>query len=348
MSATNGPDSSSLGHVLWNWMSNSTASSSDDSATQITCYVLPYGLMGFVAHLAMFYGIALSSFNRCPYNYRKPLEHSRRDLVFGIGGLVISFLMGFGTFKRCSGTTYYVLIALSKILTTVASSIMGIHIAWNIRGRAKLEDDDQSQLQVTHHNTLRWLILEVVGSILEFTGVIMLLMESHDAVAKNRTPIMVISLLLVGLIGISVGIIITWLEVRQREQRRMEWEVRRVRAESKELRARPQSEQPRGRAPNRRQDTPNGNSGAGESPAPSSRQEHRRRSGSDDGVQEARRVSPSPVGDRQDIEAQGLIIPAEDDEPDNEPTLYNYQDVFNSVRQFVLVTGATFALFVTL
>lgn len=59
-------------------------------------------------------------------------------------------------------------------------------------------------------------------------------------------------------------------------------------------------------------------------------------------------MSPSPVGERQDIEAQGLIVPAEKDEPGNEPTLYNYQDVFNSVRQFVLVTGATFALFVTL
>lgn len=233
MSATNGPDSSTLGHVLWNWISNSTASSSDDSATQIKCYVLPYGLLGFVAHLAMFYGIALSSFNRCPYNYRKPLQHSTRDLVFGIGGLVICCLMAVGTFKRCSGTKYYVLIAVSKVLTTFASSAMGIHIAWNIRGRAKLEDDDQSQLQITHHKTLRWLIFEFVGSILEFTGVIMLLMESHDAVAKNRTPIMVTSLFLVGLIGISLGVIITWLEMRQRAQRRMEWEVRRIQAECK-------------------------------------------------------------------------------------------------------------------
>lgn len=348
MAATNAPDSSTLGHVLWNWISNSTASSSDDSATQITCYVLPYGLMGFVAHLAMFYGIALSSFNRCPYNYHEPLQHSTRDLVFGIGGLVISCLLGIGTFKRCSGTKYYVLIAVSKVLTTIASSIMGIHIAWNIRGRAELEDDDQSKLQITHHNTLRWLILEVIGSILEFTGVIMLLMESHDAVAKHRTPIMVTSLLLVGLIGISVGIIITWLEVRQRAQRRMEWEVRRVRAECKELRARPQSEQPRGRAPNRRQGTPNSDSGSEESPAPGSHQQDRRRSGSNNQVQDARRVSLSPIGERQDIEAQGLIIPAENDEPDDEPTLYNYQDVFNSVRQFILVTGATFALFVTL
>lgn len=348
MSAANAPDSSSLGHILWNWISNSTASRSDDFATQMTCYAFPYGLLGFVAHLAMFYGIAISSFNRCPWNYRKPLEHSRRDLVFGISGLIISCIFTAITMYRCSGTKYYMIIAFSKILMTAASSAIGIHIAWNIRGRGKLEDDDQSQLQITHHNTLRWLTIEVVGSVLEFTGVVMLLKNSQDAVAKNKTPIMVISLFLAGFVGISLGIGITWLEVRRRAQRRMEWEVRKVRSKYTASRERPASEQQRGRAPNRRQDTPNGESRAGESPRRVSRQEGRRRSGRHDAVQDDGRDSPSPDGRGQDIEAQGLIAPAGKDEPEKEPDLYHYQDVLNSVKQFVLVAGATFGLLVTL
>ncbi|KAG6365471.1 hypothetical protein INS49_007082 [Diaporthe citri] len=347
MTAANGPDSSTLGHILWNWLSNSTASTSDDSATQIKCYAFPYGLLGFVAHLAMFYGIALSSFNRCPYNYRKPLQHSRRDLALGISGLIISCLLTAGTIKRCSGTKYYLLIASSKILMTFASSAVGIHIAWNIRGRGKLEDDDQSQLQITHHNTLRWLIIEVIGSILEFTGVIMLLKESHGAVAKNRTPIMVISLFLAGFIGIFLGIGITWLEVRQRAQRRMEWEIRKLRTKCAPVEERLAPEQPPGRSPNR-QDTPNGEREAEDSTGPGPRQDDRRRSGRHDADQDARRESPSPVGRGRDIEAQGLIAPAGKDEPDEQPDLYHYQDVLNSAKQFVVVAGATFGIFVTL
>lgn len=348
MSAANAPDSSSLGHVLWNWVSNSTASTSNDSATQIKCYAFPYGLLGFVAHLAMFYGIALSSFNRCPWNFRKPLEHSKRDLVFGILGLLFSFFLTAGTIYRCSGAKYYILIASSKVLMTISSSAIGIHIAWNIRGRGKLEDDDKSKLQINHHNTLRWFTVEVIGSILEFTGVIMLLRESRDAVAKNLTPILVTSLFLAGLVGISLGVVITWLEVRQRAQRRRDWEIRKVQKRYKDLRPRPPSEQPRGRAPNRRQDAPNGENGARELPAAGPHQENRSRSGGHDGPHDARRVSPSPVGERRDIEAQGLIAPAAKDDPDKEPTLYHYQDVFNSVKQFILVVGATFGLFVTL
>ncbi|KAL2289147.1 hypothetical protein FJTKL_02951 [Diaporthe vaccinii] len=240
------------------------------------------------------------------------------------------------------------LIAFSKILMTAASSAIGIHIAWNIRGRGKLEDDDQSQLQITHHNTLRWLTIEVVGSVLEFAGVVMLLKHSQDAVAKNKTPIMVISLFLAGFVGISLGIGITWLEVRQRAQRRMEWEVRKVRSKYTASMERPASEQQRGRAPNRRQDKPNGESRAGESPRRVSRQEGRRRSGRHDAIQDDGRDSPSPDGRGQDIEAQGLIAPTGKDEPEKEPDLYHYQDVFNSVKQFILVAGATFGLFVTL
>lgn len=349
MTAANAPDSSSLGHILWNWISNSTASRSDDFATQMTCYAFPYGLLGFAAHLAMFYGIALSSFNRCPWNYRRPLEHSKRDLVFGISGLVISCVFTVITLYRCSGAKYYVLIALSKILMTLASSAVGIHIAWNIRGRGSLEgDDNQSQLQITHHNALRWLTVEVVGSVLEFTGVIMLLGESHDAVAKNKTPIMVISLFLAGFIGISLGAGITWLEVRQRAQRRMDWEVRKGRTECTALRERLAAEQQRGRFSNRREGTPNSEREAGAYPDPGPRQEGHRRSGQRGAAQDGRGNSPSPAGRGRDIEAQGLIAPGGEDKPEEEPELYHYQDVLNSVRQFVLVVGVTFGLFVTL
>lgn len=348
MSAANAPDSSSLGHILWNWISNSTASRSDDFATQMTCYAFPYGLLGFVAHLVMFYGIAISSFNRCPWNYRKPLEHSRRDLVFGISGLIISCIFTVITMYRCSGAKYYMLIAFSKILMTAASSAIGIHIAWNIRGRGRLEDDNQSQLQITHHNTLRWFTIEVVGSVLEFTGVVMLLKDSHDAVAKNKTPIMVISLSLAGFMGICLGIGITWLEVRQRAQRRMEWEVRKIRSKCTASKERPASGQRRGRAPNRRQDAPYGESGAEESPGRRPPDEGNRRSDRNSAVRDVRRNSSSPDARGHDIEAQGLMTPAAEDEPETEPDLYHYQDVLNSVKQFILVAGATFGLFVTL
>ncbi|KAK2605430.1 hypothetical protein N8I77_008267 [Diaporthe amygdali] len=347
MSAANAPDSSTLGHVLWNWFSNSTASTSDESATQIKCYAFPYGFLGFLAHLAMFYGIALSSFNRCPWKFNSPLEHSRRDLVFGIIGLVISCLLTAGTMYRCSGTQYYVLIASSKILTTVASSAIGIHIAWNIRGRGKKKEIDLKKDRITHHNALKWLIVEVVGSILEFTGVIMLLEESHDAAVKNKTPIMVMSLFLAGFMGISLGVGIAWLEVRQHGQRRMEWEIRKVQIKCTALEERLAPEEPRGRSLNRRRGAPNRESRAEESRNLGPRQEGRR-AGSCDAVRDPRRNSLSPVIRVRDLEAQRLIVRAGEDEADKEPILYYYKDILNSAKQVVLVAGATFGFFVTL
>lgn len=347
MSAASTPDSSTLGHVLWNWVSNSTASSSDDSATQIKCYAFPYGLLGFVAHLAMFYGIAISSFNRRPLDFCKPLKYLRRDLIFGVTGLVISCVLTAGTIYRCSGTKYYVLIAVSKMLTTIASSAISIHIAWNIRGIRKKDENDQQKAKITHHNTLQWLIIEVVGSILELIGVIMLLEESHDAVVKNKTPIIVTSLFLATVVGISIGFGITWFEVRQRGQRRMEWEVRKVQAKCTALEARLASKEPRGRALGRRQDIPNSNRGAEEPPGAGSRQE-RHQSDRRDAGQDARRNSLSPGVRQRDLEAQRLIAPAGEGEADEKPVLYNYQDVLNSAKQFVMVLGASFGLFVTL
>lgn len=344
MSATNAPDSSSLGHILWNWISNSTASRSHDFSTQMTCYAFPYGALGFTAHLAMFYGIVLSSFNRCPWKYCKPLEHSGYDMAFGIIGLVISCVFTTITMYRCSGARYYMLIAVSKLLMTMASTAVGLRIAWNIRGRVKLDDDDddrQAQLRMTHHNALRWLAIEVVGFMVEFTGIAMLLKDNHDAVAKNKKPIMIISLCIAAFIGISVGVGITWLEVRQRGQRRMEWEVRKVEE-------RLESQQPRGRAANRPRGTPNGEDGAEQSPSPGPHQQGRRRSGRHVGLEDAPRGSPSPAGRPRDSEAQGLIGPAGEDDSGKGPDLYHYRDVLNSVKQFILVAGATFGLFVTL
>lgn len=341
MSATNAPDSSSLGHILWNWISNSTASRSDDFSTQMTCYAFPYGALGFTAHLAMFYGIVLSSFNRCPWKYSKPLKHSGCDMAFGIIGLVISCVFTTITMYRCSGARYYMLIAVSKVLMTMASTAVGLHIAWNIRGRGKLEDDDQSQLRVTHHNALRWLAIEVVGSMVEFTGIIMLLKDNHDAVAKNKEPVMIISLCIAAFIGISLGVGITWLEVRQRGQRRVEWEVRKVEE-------RLESQQPRGRAGNRPRGTPNGEDGAEQSPSPGPLQQGCRRSGRNIRFEDAPRGSPSPAGRARDSEAQGLISQAGEDESGKGPDLYHYRDVLNSVKQFILVAGATFGLSATL
>lgn len=348
MNSANGPDSFNLGHTLWNWLSNSTASASDDSATQITCYAFPYGALGFLAHIAMFYGIACSSlFNRSPCNWRKPLEHSKRDLIFGIAGLIISCIFAAGTIKRCSGANYFVLIAASKISMTVASSAIGISIAWNIRGHRKA-DQNQPENQTAHRNTLWWLVFNVIGSILEFTGVIMLLGESHDAVSNNKTTIMITSLLLAGSIGISLGIGVTWLEMRQRAQRQMEWVSRKAQTKCTAPEDSLAPAEPRGRALNRRQGTPNSGHGAGGVSGPDAPEDGHRRSGHSESVDDAGRASPSPVGQRRDIEARGLIAPADEKDAAEKPVLYHYKDVVNSVRHFVLVAGAAFAFFVTL
>jgi hypothetical protein len=213
MSSANAPDSSSLGNILWNWVSNSTASTSDDFATQMTCYAFPYGALGFVAHLVMFYGILLSPLDKCPWNPRKPLVHSGWDLVFGIVGFVISCIFTAITMYRCSGAKQYMFIAASKIFVTVTSSAIGINIAWNIRGRR--DDSDQTKIKMNHHQTLWWFIIEFLGSILELIGVVMVLKESRDAVDKNKQSVMIISLIFVGFMGILLGTGVIWLEVRQ-------------------------------------------------------------------------------------------------------------------------------------
>lgn len=215
MSVPNASNSSTLGNVLWNWVSNTTASNSIDLATQITCYAFPYGGLGFVAHLVMFYGIALSSLNKCPWRPSKPLKHSGWDMILGIFGLVISCLFAAVTLYRCSGALQYVLIASSKIGVTFTSSAIGLHIAWNIRGR-KEEGGDQAEAKITHHNTLRWYIVEFLGSIVELTGVGMVLKEEHqNAVDKKQQSIMIISLVFTWFFDLLLGIGIIWLEVHQ-------------------------------------------------------------------------------------------------------------------------------------
>ncbi|KAG8161752.1 hypothetical protein KVR01_008739 [Diaporthe batatas] len=361
MSTASPPNSPTSGNILWNWVSNSTASQSDEFATQITCYAFPYGALGFLAHLVMFYGIALSSLNKCPWRPSKPLSHSALDMIFGIVGLVISCLFASVTIYRCSGAPQYILIALSQIFVTITSLAIGISIAWNIRGTkkesdnkaesdSKAENDSKAETKLTHYKALWWFIVEFLGSIMELVGVVMVLKEADlIAVDKTKQSVLTMSLIFAGFMGLLFGIGFIWLELRQCAQRRMEWEMCKVQAKCTLLEERLEAQQPRGRPRNRRRDTSSSNERDRRSPVHNNgRESARRRSGQHQPTRGVGNDAASHMGQERDLEAQRLLSSSGEAEAPKEPVLYHYQDVLNSAKQILIMAGAAFSLSVTL
>jgi hypothetical protein len=111
--------------------------------TEIACYSLPYGGLGFASHVLTYYTIACLAFGRRPLWPFKRINHS----IFGFGlsavGLVGGLLVTVVTIHRCRNHWQLLVLAIWKLSMSLFNGIAGLHVAiagfWEARSNVEKE-----------------------------------------------------------------------------------------------------------------------------------------------------------------------------------------------------------------
>ncbi|EDR10253.1 uncharacterized protein LACBIDRAFT_316957 [Laccaria bicolor S238N-H82] len=108
---------------------NPTTSVYNTLAKEVQCYGLPYGGLGFVSHVPIYYTIVCLWRGRKPMMPFRPVKYSWFDLTLGVVGLCGSTAMSIVTIVRCRNTWQLLVIAIWKLSMSLLNGITAIHVA---------------------------------------------------------------------------------------------------------------------------------------------------------------------------------------------------------------------------
>lgn len=109
--------------------------------TEIACYSLPYGGVGFASHILTYYTIICLGFGRTPFLPCKPVRNGKWGLVLAVAGLLAGFILSTLTMVRCRNHWQLLAMAVWKFSMSLFNGIVGIHVA----AQNYAETKDQSE-----------------------------------------------------------------------------------------------------------------------------------------------------------------------------------------------------------
>ena len=210
------------------WLKEVTPNRGTGMESEIHCYTLPYGTIGFVSHLLTYYTISMLAAGRSPLLPWKKLKWARFDLWLAMIGLVIGSALTAFTIYRCRQRWQFTLIAVWKATLSVSLGALSIQASHETKRIGKLKkrekarrslarrwaDDNREAEEDGRRDTdllesvkgkyakvLWWMVLYVLGIVAGLTGVISLALQSWD----NRV-VAITTKVFLGFIGGIVGI----------------------------------------------------------------------------------------------------------------------------------------------
>ncbi|KAF8534809.1 hypothetical protein BDD12DRAFT_755045 [Trichophaea hybrida] len=195
------------------WLKEITPKKGFDMQSEIQCYTLPYGAIGFVSHILTYYTIAMLSAGRSPMKPWKKLKAPKWDMFLGVISLVIGTLITAFTIYRCRQRWQFLLIAVWKSTLSVSLGALGVSASRETRRIAKLKesmetaqlllpkgDSYDSALKPRYRTILWWMLLYVLGIFVGLTGLISLVINSWG----QRIKVVVLASEIFG--GIIIGL----------------------------------------------------------------------------------------------------------------------------------------------
>jgi len=189
--------------------------------TEIACYSLPYGGLGFASHVLTFYTIVCLAFGRRPLWPFKRITHS----IFGIGlsavGLVGGLLVTVVTILRCKNHWQLLVLAIWKLSMSLFNGIAGLHVAIAgllearpaVENEELLEDkeggEDKKEAPKVRLGVFSWFAIYVPGMLAGFVGLISLIVQNWPVANKKLHLVVQIfgAPLSVGLMVMALSII---------------------------------------------------------------------------------------------------------------------------------------------
>ncbi|KAF8248016.1 hypothetical protein K440DRAFT_681310 [Wilcoxina mikolae CBS 423.85] len=181
------------------WLKEMTPKKGFDMQSEIQCYTLPYGAIGFVSHILTYYTIVMLSAGLSPLRPWKKLKAPKWDMFLGVVGLLIGTLITVLTIYRCRQRWQFLLIAVWKSTLSVSLGALGVSASRETRRIANESYD--SALKPQYRAILWWMILYVLGIFVGLTGLISLVINSWG----ERIRIVILASEIFGGITIGVG-----------------------------------------------------------------------------------------------------------------------------------------------
>ena len=97
--------------------------------SEISCYALPYGGLGFASHVLTYLTVYAFSHGRAPLMPWRRLRESRQNLWLTALSGCLALPMTVVSMARCHNTWPFILVAVWKLVFSTTQTVMGIHAA---------------------------------------------------------------------------------------------------------------------------------------------------------------------------------------------------------------------------
>ncbi|KAF8248504.1 hypothetical protein K440DRAFT_547721 [Wilcoxina mikolae CBS 423.85] len=140
--------------------------------SEIECYALPYGVIGFLSHILTYYTMFLLTFGRSPFAPWRRLNSPKLDLFLAIAGLAIGTTVTIFSMVRCRQRWQFLLLAVWKAMLSITLGALSAHSATLVHRII-----DYSLITA---KTAWWLLLYVLGIVIGFVGLVSLIAKVWD------------------------------------------------------------------------------------------------------------------------------------------------------------------------
>lgn len=100
-----------------------------DLQSEIRCYSLPYGIMGFVSHFLTYYTLLCLWKNRSPLMPWRKLRFSKWERWLGIVALIVTMSLAVLTLVRCRSSWQLLTIGVWKLSMSLLNGITAVNVA---------------------------------------------------------------------------------------------------------------------------------------------------------------------------------------------------------------------------
>ncbi|KAF8653577.1 hypothetical protein AX16_003887 [Volvariella volvacea WC 439] len=148
-----------------------------DLKSEIQCYSLPYGVLGFVSHILTYWTILWLCLGRKPFWPRWKVSYGLWGLIWSGAGLGLSTGMAIKTIMNCRNTWQLLAIAVWKLFMSLLNGITAVHVALVVMlGRRAEEEwwDIREKLK----NAAWWVALYIPGMIAGMAGLMSLVVQN--------------------------------------------------------------------------------------------------------------------------------------------------------------------------
>ncbi|TFK68129.1 hypothetical protein BDN72DRAFT_798220 [Pluteus cervinus] len=199
-----------------------------DLHTEMACYSLPYGGLGFASHIFTYYTVCCLWAGVRPLWPLRKVKYSAFDLIISVVGLVTSSAMAIYTLVRCRNSWQLLTIGVWKLSVSWLNGGTSANVAWLVfrstrkaKNQAAAAEGDEAggpessskksglneeDIGLNIAGTIHWLVLYIPGAIAGMAGIMSLAAQQiHNHKVLHLTIGFYVYMGLSAILGVAIS-----------------------------------------------------------------------------------------------------------------------------------------------